>query len=138
MTLPRLPVLAVIVLFTGCGTPSHLVFYQSAVLGVDVAADTTNGRVNVALGYERQTNAIIPKTRTFATQRHPAGNPRVESEENEAMAAVSASKVKIKWLGAHEVNEQFATGEAAVNIARDPDSVASLSILSEVEKEKMP
>ena len=126
--------LAMMISCSGCTTPSHLVFHQSGVLGVDVAADVTNGKVNVALGYDRQTNAIIPKTQTLATQRHLSGGQRVEQKENEAMATVSASKIRIKWLGAQEVNEQFATGEAAVNIARDPEAVASLTTLTEQEE----
>ena len=126
-----LPALAAIFALTGCSTPSHIAFQQAAVIGVDVAANTTTGQVNVALGYDRQTNAVVPKTKTKVTQRNPRNNLLVETQENEAMSTVSASRVKIKWLGSHEVNEQFATGEAAVNIARNPDAVAQLSTLSE-------
>lgn len=129
-------VLAVLVWLTGCSTPSHIVFQQAAVVGADVAADTTSGQAHVSLGYDRQTNAMIPKTKTYVTQRNLENGVRVEQEENEAMSALSASRVRIKWFGAHEVNEQFATGEAAVNIAADPDAVATLSTLSEAEEKK--
>lgn len=129
-------VLGVLLGLIGCTTPSHIVFQQAAVVGADVAADTTSGQAHVSLGYDRQTNAMIPKTKTYVTQRNPENGTLVEQEENEAMSALSASRVKIKWFGAHEVNEQFATGEAAVNIARDPDAVASLSTLSEAEEKK--
>ncbi len=131
----RSSALALFLALTGCGTPSHLVFYQSSVVGADVAADTASGRINVALGYERQTNAIIPKTNTLATRRGRLRGGEAPREENEAMAVLSASKVKIRWFGAQEVNEQFATGEAAVNIATDPEAVATLATLSEIERE---
>lgn len=131
-----LSLLGIFLGLNGCATPSHIVFQQAAVVGADVAADTTTGQAHVSVGYDRQTNAMIPKTKTYVTQRDPENGQLVEREENEAMSAISASRVKIKWFGAHEVNEQFATGEAAVNIARDPDSVASLSVLSEAEEKK--
>ena len=114
----------------GCTTPSHLVFHQTAVIGADVSANTTSGQVNVSLGYDRQTNALVPKTAVTELD-----DPGRGDEKNEAMSAVSASKVVIKGLGEYEVNEQFATGRAAVNLARKPDDVVKLSTLREDKKE---
>jgi hypothetical protein len=71
----------------------------------------------------------VPKTRTAADIETGAG------EENEAMSALAASKVAIKGIGTYEVNEQFATGKAAVNLARKRGAVKALSTLTEVSKE---
>ena len=109
----------------GCANPSHLVFHQSGSLGVDAALNTDTGQVHVALGYDRQTNALIPKTRTQTE------NGEVE---NEAMSAISTSQIRIKWLGLHEVTEQFATGKAAVNLAERPESAAQVLTLTEPNK----
>ncbi len=106
---------------TGCATPSHLVFHQSTSIGADAAANTDTGNVHVAIGYDRQTSTLIPKTSTVNEDGAP---------EQEAMSVVSASEVKIKWLGLHEVTEQFATGTAARNLARDPRAIGQVLSLS--------
>ena len=79
-------------LFVGCATPSHLVFHQCTSIGADASTNTTTGQVNVSIGYDRQTNTLIPKTNTL----NDIGAP-----EAEAMSVISASEVKIKWLGLH-------------------------------------
>ena len=116
--------LAAASLLAGCANPSHLVFHQSSSLGVDIAANADTGHIHMALGYDRQTDTLIPKT-TIITD----GNV----EENEAMSVISTSKIKVKGLGLHDVNEQFATGQAAVNIAAKPRSAAQVSTLSETK-----
>lgn len=122
MKLPRnlllVPLLAATL--AGCANPSHLVFVQSAVVGADASANTETGQIHVALGYDRQTNAIIPKTKV-----QTAGG-----EVNEAMSVISASDIRIKWLGVHEVNEQFATGQAAVNMADNPATIGEVLTLT--------
>ena len=125
----RLTALLAVLCLASCTTPSHLVFHQTAVIGADVSANTTTGQVNLAVGYDRQTSALVPKTRTAADIESGAG------EENEAMSALAASKVAIKGIGTYEVNEQFATGKAAVNLARKRGAVKALSTLTEVSKE---
>ena len=118
----RIAFAGLLCLLAGCATPSHLIFHQSASVGVDVAANADTGQVHVALGYDRQTNTLIPKTKT-----------RTETGEieNEAMSVISTSKVDIKWLGVHEVTEQFATGQAAVNLAARPESAAQVLTLTQ-------
>lgn len=117
------------VLLSGCTTPTHLLFHQTAIIGADVSANAASGQVSVSLGYDRNTTALVPKTATYETEAAVAGE-----SPNEAMASVSASKVTIKGVGEYEVNEQFATGRAAVNLAQHPDDVVSLSIIRENEK----
>ena len=117
----KLPLLAFLALaWAGCATPSHLVFHQSSSVGVDVAGNADTGQVHVALGYDRQTNTLIPKTTTITDS----------GEENEAMSVISTSEVHVKWLGVHDVNEQFATGQAAVNLATRPRAAAQVGTLS--------
>jgi hypothetical protein len=109
------------IFLAACANPSHFVFHQSTSIGVDAAANTDTGHVHVALGYDRQTNTLIPKTKTFND---------IEEEEQEAMSVVSASETKIKWLGLHEVTEQFATGKAARNLAQDPKALGQILTLT--------
>ena len=109
-------------LFAGCTTPTHLVFEQSATVGASIASNTTTGKVDFAIGYLRETNTLIPKTQTSESEGAPP--------ENEAMAVVSASEVKIKGLGLHAVTEQFATGKAARNLAQDPNAVGQIVSLT--------
>ena len=127
----QLPQMALLLLLSlaSCTTPSHLVFHQTAVIGADVSANTTTGQVNLSVGYDRQTSALVPKTTTTVDVANGTG------EENEAMSALAASKVAIKGIGTYEVNEQFATGKAAVNLARKRGAVKALSTLTEVSKE---
>jgi hypothetical protein len=109
------------VVLAGCATPIHLVFHQSTSIGADAATNTETGQVHVSFGYDRQTNTLIPKTTTL---NDPGG------VEKEAMSVISASEVRIKWLGLHEVTEQFATGVAARNLARDPNAIGQVLSLS--------
>ncbi|MEQ1842978.1 MAG: hypothetical protein ABL994_21460, partial [Verrucomicrobiales bacterium] len=78
--------------------------------------------IHMALGYDRQTDTLIPKT-TIITDAN--------QEENEAMSVISTSKIRVKGMRLNDVNEQFATGQAAVNIAAKPRSAAQVSTLSE-------
>ena len=121
MNLPPLLPLACAALLAGCANPSHLVFHQSTSVGADASANTDTGQVHVAFGYDRQTNTLIPKTDT--------ANDFGEREK-EAMSVISASEVKVKWLGLHEVTEQFATGRAARNLARHPAALGQILTLS--------
>jgi hypothetical protein len=116
-------------LLSGCSTPSHLVYLQSTSIGADAALNTDTGQTHVSFGYDRQTSTLIPKTTTK--------NEDGSTEEVEAMSVVSASEVKIKWLGLHQVTEQFATGKAARNLARDPNAVGQIVTLT-VPTEKKP
>lgn len=119
---PSVPLsLLCVSLLAGCATPSHLVFHQCTSIGADAAANTDTGQVHVSFGYDRQTNTIIPKTQTTNERNEP---------EQEAMSVVSASEVKIKWLGLHQVTEQFATGKAARNLANDPRAIGQVLSLS--------
>ncbi len=105
----------------GCANPSHLVFHQKTSFGIDASTDTTTGRIHVDAGYARQTNAFVPKTKVMGP----------DGEEHEAMSTISLNDIKVKFLGVHEVNEQFATGRAAVLMADKPDALGQLTTLSD-------
>ena len=113
---------ALILLAGGCANPSHLVFQQKTAFGIDASADTSTGRVHVDAGYHRETNTFVPKTKVIG----PDG-----MEEHEAMSVISLNDIKVKFLGTHEVNEQFATGVAAQLMADKPDALGQLTTLSD-------
>ena len=104
----------------GCANPSHLVFHQKTSFGVDAATDTTTGRITVDAGYHRETNAFVPKTRV--------------NGGHEAMSTISLTDIRVQFLGLHEVNEQFATGDAAQLLATKPDALGHLTTLNEIAK----
>ncbi len=115
---------ALFMVFAGCANPSHLVFYQSTILGVDVATNAQGGTVHATLGYDRQTNAFIPKT----INKDDNGKDQIE-----AMSLISKTDVDVEWLLIQQIHERFATGDAAVNLATKPDAIKALS---EREKKK--
>lgn len=101
-----------LVCLSGCvRQPTHLIFYQSSILGVDAATSADSSTVHVVLGYDRQTGTIIPKSNV---RSDPASK-----EEPEAMSVVSRGRIKVQWLRPSEVCERFGTGQAARNIARN-------------------
>ncbi len=107
-----------LIFLAGCANPSHLVFYQSTVLGVDVATNAEGGTVHATLGYDRQTNAFIPKTKVKNAQG---------KEEIEAMSLISKTEIDVEWLMIQQIHERFATGDAAVNLANKPEAIKALS-----------
>ena len=118
-------------LISACGTtPTHLVFHQSTVLGVDASTSATQaGHTRIVVGYDRQTTAFVPKSKvvTNATLDSP---PSSTTEEMEAMSAVSLSTIKIQGIGQTEVHERFATGVAAQNIAKDASRMEAFAAAS--------
>jgi len=113
---PLLASMALLVL-TGCAAPmpTHLIFYQSSILGVDVATSADSSTVHATMGYDRQTGTIIPKSRV-KTLSEDRGAPR---EEVEAMSVVSRARIKVEWLAPSEICERFATGYAARYVAQN-------------------
>ena len=107
-----------LLVLVGCANPSHLVFYQSTVLGVDVATNAQGGTVHATLGYDRQTTAFIPKTKIKDANG---------KEEIEAMSLISKTDIDVEWLLIQEIHERFATGDAAVNLANKPGAIKALS-----------
>jgi hypothetical protein len=104
-------------LLAGCANPSHLVFHQSTVLGVDVATQVDGSSIHATLGYDRQTVTLIPKSTIKNNQN---------VEEIEAMSIVARTRIKVQWLGTQEICERFATGKAARNIVQQAEAINAL------------
>jgi hypothetical protein len=75
------------------------------------------GTVSAKLGYDRQTGTIVPKTLV----KDATGQDKAE-----AMSVLARSRFKIRFLRASEICERFATGEAALNMAKHAGAVAAL------------
>jgi hypothetical protein len=123
MRLRRLVETAVVIVLAaggaGCGTPTHLLFYQATVIGVDVATSPEQNTVSAKIGYDRQTGTIVPKT---TVKQDPQSK-----DEPEAMSVIARARFKIRFLEASEICERFATGQAARNMAQEVGAAAALS-----------
>lgn len=97
----------------GCANPGHLFFYQTTVIGIDVAVSPQTNNVKASLGYDRQTNAIIPATQDAAG-------------DTEAMSVVGTTYVTAEWLGTQTIRENVATGTAAENVAQTALGIKTL------------
>ena len=89
----------------GCG--EHLAYVHNAVAGVDVTM-ATDGTARIAIGYDNDTFAIVPRF-----------DPVGDGKHGEAMTLVSVSNVDINGLEEIVFNHVIATGEAAINAAND-------------------
>lgn len=94
----------------------YLVYMQNSVVGIDASATPQTGG-KFTLGYDRQTDTIVPK-RT---------DKKGETDGEDAMSVISKTQVKVGFLEMNEIHESFATGDAAVAIASDPNKVKSFS-----------
>ncbi|QPJ62239.1 MAG: hypothetical protein G3M70_10300 [Candidatus Nitronauta litoralis] len=101
--------LAMLVTLSGCGNSKNLVYRQNTVIGLEVSANPEGTSGKAVLGYDRETNAVVPK-------KMKSGG---ETAGQEAMSAVSISHVQIGFLEANCIYEAFATGDAAVNLAEN-------------------
>jgi hypothetical protein len=101
---------AAALLFTGAalgGCGNNLAYVHNAVVGVDVTA-ATDGTARIAIGYDNDTFAIVPRF-----------DPVGDGKHGEAMTLVSVSNVDIDALDEIVFNHVIATGEAAIEAARD-------------------
>lgn len=93
----------------GCG--GNLAYVHNAVIGVDVTG-ATDGTARIAIGYDNETFAIVPRFDSVGDGKH-----------GEAMTLVSVSNVDIDALDEIVFNHVIATGEAAVKAANDADGL---------------
>lgn len=148
-------------LLVGCTNtaPSHLIFHQNLLFGADISTASATGavpdRLNVSIGYDRQTNAIIPKTRICyeskssenkTSEETPSENmtlvscdlsnahSEVKSTEFEAMSVISKSYIGMNWFGTDKISERFATGDAAAEMAKSPELIEALNYKDETNK----
>ena len=100
--------LLILTLAAGCG--ENLAYVHNAVVGVDVTA-ATDGTARIAVGYDNDTFAIVPRFK------------RAGDAQAEAMNLVSVSNVDIDALDEIVFNHVIATGDAAVNVVNDQDGL---------------
>lgn len=131
-----------LLLLGGCSNlaPSHLIFHQSLVFGADISTASETGampdRLNVVVGYDRHTNAIIPKTRVCSDKnssgeiitRPCAEDEPLESTQFEAMSVISKSYIGMNWFGTDKISERLATGDAAIEMAKSPELIEALNL----------
>jgi hypothetical protein len=87
----------------GCG---DLAYVHNGSLGVDLTA-SSQGTAKLAIGYENDTFAVVPRSGS--------------GDKAEAMTLVSVSNVVIDGLNEVVFNHVVATGQAALNVANDPN-----------------
>jgi|TARA_R110001583_G_scaffold195385_1_gene372473 hypothetical protein len=100
--------LALVLTIGGCSS-THLVYVQETSMGLNVAL-SADGMQKMSLGYDRDIHAVIPK----------------KSDEADAMALFSVNKVDISGLDNMEVSEFVATGDPAIKLANDQESISKI------------
>lgn len=95
----------------GC-TSHNLAYVHNGVLGVDLTA-ATDGTARIAIGYDNETFAIVPRFDEVGDGKH-----------GEAMTLVSVSNVDVDNLDEIIFNHVIATGAAAVKVANDPQGLS--------------
>lgn len=117
MTMNRnaLVLLAMLWVNVGCA-PKHLIFTTYSDLGLDIAG--TDGQPTKAVfGYKRFEGAIIPVD---------VAAPPPGAQEPDVMSVYAAIDVENHWWRGLDVFQVIATGQAADNVASNPDPVRDL------------
>lgn len=96
-------------LLCGCDA-THLAYVHETSLGLDVAV-STEGTGHFMFGYDRDTYSIVPR----------------KAEGQDAMTLTSLSCIYAKGLDEVQFRHLVSTGEAAKNIAKNPDTLQQLN-----------
>ena len=105
-------------LLYGCTAhPRHVMFHQTTVVGVDVAVSPETNNVKAAFGYDRNTVAFVPTWEVAAE----GGQKKYQ-----AMSVVGLTRIKVPWFKHQTIAEHLLTGQAAQNIAEQPDAIREL------------
>ncbi len=105
-----------VVFFTSCANLKHAVVFEDTVIGADLATNPKDASVRAVFGYERQTDAVIPKS--CVTEKDVGG--KKVCDKIEALSVLLNSRVKMDWFDETLIQQSFSTGEAAVNLAKNP------------------
>jgi hypothetical protein len=111
----QLSLLGVALALAGC-QPTHLVYVYDLSLGLDVAY-SNEGTGKVVFGYDRGTYAIVP-------QKDGAELPG--ADRGEIMSLAGVSHVRIDGLNEIKFDHFIATGQAAQEVAQDPDGLRQI------------
>lgn len=93
-------------LFLAAGGCDHLVYVSETNFGLNVTA-ASQGTPKLALGYDRETFAIVPRVDKG-------------SDPPEAMSLVAVSNIDATGLDELIFNHYIVTGNAAIDAAKDP------------------
>ena len=111
-TLGRLAPALLFATLAGCG--GNLAYVHNSVVGVDVTG-STDGTARIAIGYDNETFAIVPRF-----------DPVGDGKHGDAMTLVSVSNVDIDALDEIVFNHVIATGKAARLAAEDPQGLSMM------------
>lgn len=122
---------------TGCAT-KHLIFTTYTKVGLDVTLADAQP-TQAMFGYKRYEGATVPvdlcsPASTPAEAQKSRGNCSEGDVEREAMSVYAGMEIHNSWMDGLEILQLFATGEAAVNAAKDPTAFAGL--VAEVKKQE--
>ena len=117
----KLIVLAFVLIFgAGCAN-DHLVYIHESSLGVNLApANPQSGTSKMSVGFDRETYAIVPK----------------KENDKDVMSLLAVSRVWANGLYDIKFGHVVATGNAAKNVAENPELIkqAKKSLLDEQKK----
>lgn len=105
------------------GQASHLVYVHQSNLGVDASVGAQGG-AKLALGYDRETFALVPRVEEGRTPG--VSGDRGTSGLGEAMSLVSLIAVRADGLSDMHFGHAVATGSVAVDVANDTAALARL------------
>lgn len=110
-----LVILVVLATVTGCASGDNLIFVTYTKVGVDVSG-VQQTPTDATFGYRRFEGAIIP------VDRSEVGTVSVGSGQMPKDAASVFAQILLKngWISGVTVSQVFATGDAAVEAAKDP------------------
>ncbi len=100
----------------GCSQSKNLVYRQNTVIGLEVSANPEGTSGKAVFGYDRETNAVVPK-------KPKAEGGELQTGGMEAMSTISISHIQIGFVEASCIYEAFATGDAANDLAANPQSM---------------
>jgi hypothetical protein len=112
-------------LATAC-TTKHLVFVTYTKVGVDIGvADSVPNQLT--FGYKRFEGAIVPVDPCVSKNEKAKDDCAEANEEQpEAMSVYAGMDLENSWVNGLTITQLFATGDAAINAANDPNGFAGL------------
>jgi hypothetical protein len=96
-------------LLWGC-VATHLAYVHETSLGIDVAV-STEGTGRLVFGYDRDTYALVPR----------------KSDGTDAMTLTALGCIYAKGLNEVHFDHFVSSGDAAIKIAKSPDTLAKIN-----------
>jgi hypothetical protein len=128
LQLLRLAAVAALALLASCRS-NHLVLTTYSKVGLDLSA--SNGQpIDAVFGYKRFEGAIVP------VDPRPSKTENGKTTPQESMSVYAAIDLENGWMSGVKLFEAFATGEAAKNLARRPNSALNRVLASRKAEEK--